>query len=433
VLLGLLFGVAGLANSSAALSLNSIAGDLEVSKGVATWSVTLYALVLSVGTAVYGRLADRHGFRRPLATGVVLLAAGSVIAALAPTFAVHIVGRIVQGLGAGAIPTLGMAVVNSRYRDLTRSSALVTLSVVGIVAGAVGPLAVGSLLDVANWRWAVGLSVIGLILLVPVWGALGGEAVGASLDLVGAFLVTVTASGAMLLLSSPATGALVAVIGGVLLCGGLPLAVVWFRTHPDGFLPRAVTRSTVVFGPAVAASALTASWYALLVALPWELSAEGWSNVAIGFALVPGAVVGVALRGRLTLVGKRLGSAGSLSRGMLITGVALALAASGVQWHQPVLLVAAGVAVPLAFSLGQPALITLSTDRVTLPDRGVALGVATLIFMMGGAAGSAVVGGFGPIWGNAVPLAALAGITLAGAAVAARITGRPPPRKPART
>jgi predicted MFS family arabinose efflux permease len=81
----------------------------------------------------------------------------------------------------------------------------------------------------------------------------------------------------------------------------------------------------------------------------------------------------------------------------VIAAVALAVAALGASHGSAVLLVVAVVAVTLAFGLGQPALMAAVGDAVTDDVRGVALGVATLFFLVGGGVGSAVVGGLGDV------------------------------------
>ena len=69
VLLGLLFGLAGMGSSSAAIALPLIAEDLGVGVGQAAWTISLYALMLAVTTAVYGRVSDLVGIRGPLLVG----------------------------------------------------------------------------------------------------------------------------------------------------------------------------------------------------------------------------------------------------------------------------------------------------------------------------------------------------------------------------
>src|SRR3954464_8307579 len=87
-LVGLLFGLAGLGSSSAAIALPVMAADLDVSTGVSAWAISLYALMLAVATAVYGRISDLVGQRLPLLVGVCLMTGGALAGALAPDFGV---------------------------------------------------------------------------------------------------------------------------------------------------------------------------------------------------------------------------------------------------------------------------------------------------------------------------------------------------------
>src|SRR3954462_9185551 len=80
LLVGLLFGLAGMGSSSAAIALPVLAQDLDVSTGVSAWAISLYALMLAVTTAVYGRVSDLVGVRLPLLTGVGLMAAAAYTA-----------------------------------------------------------------------------------------------------------------------------------------------------------------------------------------------------------------------------------------------------------------------------------------------------------------------------------------------------------------
>jgi MFS family permease len=124
VLVGLLFGLAGMGSSSAAIALPVLARDLGVSTGVSAWAISLYALMLAVTTAVYGRVSDLVGARAPLIAGVGLMTAGALAGALAPGFGTLLVARILQGAGAAAVPTLGVAVISARYTGRVRAAAL---------------------------------------------------------------------------------------------------------------------------------------------------------------------------------------------------------------------------------------------------------------------------------------------------------------------
>ena len=136
VLVGLLFGLAGMGSSSAAIALPVLATDLHISTGVSAWAISLYALMLAVATAVYGRVSDLVGIRFPLLVGVGLMATGALAGSLAPDFGVLLAARILQGAGAAAVPTLGVAIITARYAGSVRAPALG--GVAGCTASRVG-------------------------------------------------------------------------------------------------------------------------------------------------------------------------------------------------------------------------------------------------------------------------------------------------------
>ena len=398
-LVGLLFGLAGMGSAAVAVTLPAIAADLDLTTGGASWIISLYALMLAVATALYGRIADLAGIRLPLVVGVGLMAAGAVLGAFAPTYELLLAARLLQGAGAAAVPVLGMAIVSARYEGGVRATALGKVAVTAAAVGALGPLAGGLLEDALTWRVVVALPALGLLVVPALWRAVPTHGTGARLDVLGAILVAGTASGLVLLVQSPASGAVVATVGAVLLGLGVPAAAAHVRRRPEGFLPHAVVREPVVVRSALAASAVPAAWFALLIAVPAVLAARGWSPLSIGLALVPSALTGFLaprLAGPLLV---RLGAARSLLVSGGTAAVALVVAAGGAALGSAPVLVSAVILVTFAFGLGQPALMAAVGDAVPEEVRGVALGIATLVFLVGGGVGSAVVGGFGELFG----------------------------------
>lgn len=413
-LVGLLFGLAGMGSAAVAVTLPAIAADLDLTTGGASWIISLYALMLAVATALYGRIADLAGIRLPLVVGVGLMAAGAVLGAFAPTYELLLAARLLQGAGAAAVPVLGMAIVSARYEGGVRATALGKVAGTAAAVGALGPLAGGLLEDALTWRIVVALPALGLFVVPALWRAVPTRGTGARLDVLGAILVAGTASGLVLLVQSPASGAVVATVGAVLLGLGVPAAAAHVRRRPEGFLPHAVVREPVVVRSALAASAVPAAWFALLIAVPAVLAARGWSPLSIGLALVPSALTGFLaprLAGPLLV---RLGAARSLLVSGGTAAVALAVAAAGAALGSAPVLVSAVVLVTFAFGLGQPALMAAVGDAVPEEVRGVALGIATLVFLVGGGVGSAVVGGIGELFGIASSLLLLALVPVAG-------------------
>ena len=422
-LVGLLFGLAGMGSAAVAVTLPAIAADLGLSTGGASWIISLYALMLAVATAVYGRVADLAGIRLPLCVGVGLMTGGALLGALAPSYEVLLAARILQGSGAAAVPVLGMAIVSARYDGGVRTTALGRVAGTAAAVSALGPLAGGIVEQALDWRAVVALPALGLLVVPALWRAVPTEGTGARLDVLGAVLVAGTASGLVLVVQSPASGVLVATVGAVLLALGIPAAAARVRRRPEGFLPQSVVREPVVVRSALAASAVPAAWFALLIAVPAVLARQGWTPLEVGLALVPSAVTGFLaprLAGPLLI---RLGPARSLSASGVTAAVALVVAAGGAALGSAVLLVSAVVLVTFAFGLGQPALMAAVGGAVPADVRGVALGIATLVFLVGGGVGSAVVGGIGELVGLDRSLLVLALLPLLGT-VALRSTIR---------
>jgi MFS family permease len=419
ILVGLLFGLTGLGSSSAAIVLPVIDTDLGVSTGVGAWAISLYVLMLAVATAVYGRVSDLVGIRLPLLIGVGLMAAGALAGALSPNFGALLAARIVQGIGAAAVPTLGVAIVSARYAGPTKGLALGRVAGVAAALSCLGPLAGGAIEALLGWRAVIALPMLGTLLLPLLWRSVPTEGSRARLDLVGAALVAATAGGVVLLVQSPSTGPVVAVVGGVLAVLGVPAVAGWIRRRPNGFLPVAVIRNPTVVRSALAAGAVPAAWFALLIAVPAVLVARGWEPWQVGLALVPSAATGLAAPRVSGPLLNRVGAARALGLAAVIAAVSLAVASLGAYAGSAVLLVTAVVGVTLAFGLGQPALMEAVGDAVSDDVRGVALGVATLFFLVGGGLGSAVVGGLGEVLGMPVALLLLAALPLAGIAALA--------------
>ena len=420
MLLGLLFGLAGLGSSSAAIALPVLADGLGVSTGVSAWAISLYALMLAVATAVYGRVSDLVGIRAPLLFGVGLMTTGAVIGALAPTFWALLAGRLLQGAGAAAVPTLGVAVVSHLYSGSERSAALGRVAGVAAAVSCLGPLAGGMVEDLFGWRTVIALPTLGVLLVPLLWRALPTQGSGARLDVFGAVLVAATAAGLVMVVQSPSTGPVVAVTGALLLTLGVPAVAWWVRRRPHGFLPRSVLREPAVVRSALAAAAVPAAWFALLIAVPAVLVGAGWEPWQVGLALIPSAATGLAAPRIAAPLLNRIGGSAALAISGLVAAAALGVAAEGAHTESATLLVLAVVAVTFSFGLGQPALMAVVGDSVEADVRGVALGLATLMFLVGGGVGSAVIGGLAGPLGMPGALLLLAGFPLLGLTAIAR-------------
>ncbi len=132
-----------------------------------------FVVAFGVFQLVYGPLSDRYGRKGVLLTGLTLLAAGSLVAAFAPSLAVLIAGRILQGAGSAAGSVVGRAMVQDRFTGSQRTK---VMAYIGMAMGLSPPFAavIGGQLHV-RFGWQsnfILVMVVALVMLVAAWRAL---------------------------------------------------------------------------------------------------------------------------------------------------------------------------------------------------------------------------------------------------------------------
>ncbi len=166
VLLGMLLAI--LNQTIVATALPRVAQDLG---GLAhySWVFSAYMLAATVTVPIYGRLSDAYGRRPFFVAGILFFMAGSVVGGTADSMTQVIVARAIQGLGAGALIPLAMAVIGDLVppSDRGRWQGL-TGAVVG-VGSVLGPFSGGWIADHADWRWVFFVSLpVGFVALAAV-------------------------------------------------------------------------------------------------------------------------------------------------------------------------------------------------------------------------------------------------------------------------
>lgn len=117
------------------------------------WVFSAFTLANMVGIVISGGEVDHSGPRRPFAAGIVLFTGGLLIGGFAPSMAVLIGGRVVQGLGAGMLTSVAYSVVGAVYPEAFRPRMLALWSTAWVIPGLVGPSVAGFTADHIGWRW----------------------------------------------------------------------------------------------------------------------------------------------------------------------------------------------------------------------------------------------------------------------------------------
>lgn len=114
-----------------------------------------------IGMVAAGAWSDRSGPRGPLYVSVALFVIGLVIAGLATTMPMLVVGRLVQGLGTGG-QTVALYVVVARvYPPATHGRVFAAFSAAWVVPSLIGPFLAGAVAEYLHWRWVfLGVAVL---------------------------------------------------------------------------------------------------------------------------------------------------------------------------------------------------------------------------------------------------------------------------------
>jgi EmrB/QacA subfamily drug resistance transporter len=131
-----------------------------------TWVVTAYLVTSTAAIPVYGKLSDYFGRKPMLLIGIVLFLIGSILSGLSQTMEELILFRGVQGLGAGALFPISLAVIGDLFTPAERGKYQGLFGAVFGVAFLVGPFLGGVLTDNVGWHWIFFVNVpVGLISL----------------------------------------------------------------------------------------------------------------------------------------------------------------------------------------------------------------------------------------------------------------------------
>ncbi|ROO91033.1 putative MFS family arabinose efflux permease [Actinocorallia herbida] len=363
----------------------------------ARWYALAFAGPLAtgvIGMVAAGLWADRRGPIAPLYTSVGLFGAGLVVCGLAPAMEVLVAGRLLQGLGGGAITVALYVVVGRIYPERLQPKLFAGFAACWIVPALVGPAIAGTVAELLGWQWVflgvVGLVAVAMVMVVPALRGTGGPQAAEEGGNRGFGLLGWAALAAAAVLALNLAGGLPRV-GGALSVVAIAVALAAVRP----LLPRGTLTARHGLPSVILTRGLvSAAFFGGDVYLPYLLTEKyGFAPAFAGLTLTVG---GLAWAGASTVQGRlgdrmshaagvRIGSAlvlGSLL-GILVT-VALALPAA-------VAIVAWGIG-GAGMGLMFPRLSTLMLGLSAPAERGFASSAGAIADSLGGALSLAVGG-----------------------------------------
>ncbi|GED16921.1 MDR family MFS transporter [Aneurinibacillus migulanus] len=124
-----------------------------------SWVVSAYLMTLLITTPIYGKLADLFGRKIMFTVGILIFLTGSILCGVSQTMLQLIIFRAIQGLGAGALSSISFTIIGDIYPFEQRAKVQGWLSSVWGIAGIIGPLVGGVLVDYVSWRWVFYLNI----------------------------------------------------------------------------------------------------------------------------------------------------------------------------------------------------------------------------------------------------------------------------------
>ena len=132
------------------------------------WVFSGFMLGSVIGIVLAGREADRRGPAVPFVAGLLFFGTGLAVAGLAPTMGVLVAGRVLQGMGAGAVPSVAYATIGRCLPGSLRARMMAVLSTAWVAPGLAGPALAALVAHAFGWRWVF----LGLLPVVAVAGSI---------------------------------------------------------------------------------------------------------------------------------------------------------------------------------------------------------------------------------------------------------------------
>jgi len=406
VMLGLFLGA--LDQTIVGPALPTIATDLNGNE-LYVWAITIYLLTSTISVPFWGKLSDLYGRKPIFMIGIVIFLIGSALSGLSQNMAMLIVFRGIQGVGAGSLVPVALAIIGDMFTPQERGKYQGLFGAVFGIAFILGPLVGGFLTEQVSWHWIFYVNIpIGIVSLFVIQRLLPNvKDAGASrnFDILGGAIFTVAIT--FLLLGLTNKGLTDSVthqlnewtvpsVGGFILIGlvGIVLFVLAEARAKEPIVPLHLFRIRTYSSSMVSTFFASFAFFGAIVFLPrWFQVVQGFSPTDSGLAVLP-LVVGLIFSSIASgLFVSRTGRYKWLTVGAIVLmGLATALMTNltadtplGVVWFWMFI---AGLGVGPTFAV----FTIIVQNAVPFHELGVATSNLTFFRQIGGSVSLAIVG-----------------------------------------
>jgi EmrB/QacA subfamily drug resistance transporter len=259
------------------------------------WAVTIYLLTSTISVPFWGKLSDLYGRKPIFMIGIVIFLVGSALSGLSQNMAMLIVFRGIQGIGAGSLFPVALAVIGDLFTPAERGKYQGLFGAVFGIAFIVGPLVGGFLTEQISWHWIfyvnIPIGLVSLFFISRLLPTVKNPRATRNFDLIGGSIFTVAISFLLVGLTNKQFGEWTdQTVGGFIVIGliGVVLFVLAESRAKEPIIPLALFRIRTYSSSMISTFFASFAFFGAIIFLPrWFQIVHGFSPTNSGLAALP--------------------------------------------------------------------------------------------------------------------------------------------------
>ncbi len=259
------------------------------------WAVTIYLLTSTISVPFWGKLSDLYGRKPIFMIGIVIFLIGSALSGLSQNMAMLIVFRGIQGVGAGSLFPVALAIIGDMFTPQERGKYQGLFGAVFGVAFVVGPLVGGFLTEQVSWHWIfyvnIPIGIVSLFVISRLLPTVKNPRATRNFDVLGGAIFTVAITFLLVGLTNKQFGEWTELTVGGFIAIGLVGIVVFALAElraVEPIIPPELFRIRTYTSSMISTFFASFAFFGAIIFLPrWFQFVHGFSPTNSGFAALP--------------------------------------------------------------------------------------------------------------------------------------------------